>query len=134
VAETVLRHHLYYHSIMATQTSHVALPPHTLQPAQVRPTSATNEGHFTLAFETVSSPYLDYNCNASAQAPYVTLIPPHYNLPNWSNSVSKEGHLTLNAETVFPTYLDYHFIVATQTSHMAIPQTLYNQSKIGRNR
>jgi hypothetical protein len=53
----------------ATQTSVAELPADEMKPAPVWSNSVSKEGHFTFLAETVSLPYLDYNCIGLTQTP-----------------------------------------------------------------
>jgi hypothetical protein len=108
----------------------MALPVHVLHSVKVRLKSVSNEGHFTLAAETVFRPYLP--AHSSGVTEICHMVHPAHALRAvqvWLKSVSKEEHFTLEAQTVRITHRVTVECVKYPTLHSQ--RMLYDQSKLG---
>jgi hypothetical protein len=85
-----------------TQASHMALPPQAPQPVQVWSQWDSNEGHFTLATETVFPPYLASHCSGGLQHhTWHSLDMRHNQRKSGQNQTVRKGTLLLRPKQFF---------------------------------
>jgi hypothetical protein len=84
------------------------LPAHALLAVQVRLTTVSNKGHFTLEPETVFRPYLPSRFSGVTEIRHMVLLAHALRAGQVRlKSVRNEEHFTLEAEIVFRPYLPW---------------------------